>query len=90
MRPSRFENKIVIVTGAAQGIGRAVAESMAAEGAILALIDLSPIVEETVEACLKAASPNCIFRLANLEASRIGILEDWRIGELRGSDVWRG
>ncbi len=70
MRPSRFENKIVIVTGAAQGIGRAVAESMAAEGAILALIDLSPIVEETVEACLKAGSPNCIFRLANLEKYR--------------------
>ncbi|MDO6682663.1 MULTISPECIES: 1,6-dihydroxycyclohexa-2,4-diene-1-carboxylate dehydrogenase [unclassified Oceanobacter] len=67
MRPSRFENKVVIVTGAAQGIGRTVAESLAAEGAILALIDLSPIVEEVVAACLAAGSPNTIHRLANLE-----------------------
>ncbi|MCY0966120.1 1,6-dihydroxycyclohexa-2,4-diene-1-carboxylate dehydrogenase [Parathalassolituus penaei] len=67
MRPNRFENKVVIVTGAAQGIGKAVAESMAAEGATLALIDLSPIVEETVANCLEAGAPKCIFRLANLE-----------------------
>ncbi|WP_221794176.1 1,6-dihydroxycyclohexa-2,4-diene-1-carboxylate dehydrogenase [Oceanobacter mangrovi] len=67
MRENRFENKVVIVTGAAQGIGRAVAESMAAEGATLALIDLSPIVEEVVAACLQQGSPNCIYRLANLE-----------------------
>lgn len=67
MRPNRFENKVVIITGAAQGIGRAVAESMAAEGARLGLIDLSPIVEEVVESCLELGAPEAIFRLANLE-----------------------
>ena len=35
----RFAGKVMVITGAAQGIGRAVAERAAAEGARLALID---------------------------------------------------
>jgi 2,3-dihydro-2,3-dihydroxybenzoate dehydrogenase len=35
-----FNNKVVLVTGAAQGIGAAVAQAMAHQGAILALCDL--------------------------------------------------
>jgi meso-butanediol dehydrogenase / (S,S)-butanediol dehydrogenase / diacetyl reductase len=35
----RFENKVAIITGAASGIGRAVAERLAGEGARIALID---------------------------------------------------
>lgn len=35
----RFENKVAIVTGAASGIGRALAQRLAGEGACVALID---------------------------------------------------
>lgn len=44
----RFLNKVVIVTGAAQGIGRGVALQAAREGAQVILADYSDFVEETL------------------------------------------
>lgn len=44
----RFRGKVVIVTGAASGIGRASARAFAAEGACVVAADLSPAVHETV------------------------------------------
>jgi NAD(P)-dependent dehydrogenase (short-subunit alcohol dehydrogenase family) len=38
---ARFDGKVVVITGAAGGIGRAVAVRLASEGARLALVDLS-------------------------------------------------
>jgi NAD(P)H-flavin reductase/NAD(P)-dependent dehydrogenase (short-subunit alcohol dehydrogenase family)/ferredoxin len=50
--PGRFEAKVVVVTGAAQGIGRAVAERAAAEGGLLVLVDRSPLVHEVADRLL--------------------------------------
>jgi len=46
MSISRFNAKVVLVTGAAQGIGQRVAERMAEEGARLVLVDRSELVFE--------------------------------------------
>ena len=46
----RFQDKVMVVTGAAQGIGRRVAERAAAEGARVLIVDRSPAREEAAEA----------------------------------------
>ncbi len=46
----RFADKVAIVTGAAQGIGRAVALRLAAEGGRLVAVDRSEFVAEVAEA----------------------------------------
>lgn len=45
----RFSDKSMVVTGAAQGIGRQVAIEAAADGARLTLVDRSPLVREVAE-----------------------------------------
>lgn len=44
--PGRFAGKVAVVTGAAQGIGREVALRLAREGAYVALVDRSELVED--------------------------------------------
>lgn len=50
----RFDGKVMVVTGAAQGIGRRVAERAAAEGARVLIVDRSPAREEAAEAIRSA------------------------------------
>jgi dihydroxycyclohexadiene carboxylate dehydrogenase len=44
----RFDDKVMVVTGAAQGIGRVVAERAAAEGARVLIVDRSPARKDVV------------------------------------------
>ena len=62
----RFAGKSIVVTGAAQGIGRQVAIAAAAEGARMTLVDRSPLVED-VAAEIKAQGGQAIAVLADLE-----------------------
>ena len=65
---TRFAGKIMVVTGAAQGIGRRVAERAAAEGARVLIVDRSPARDEVVTA----------IRAAGGEAEAISVdLETW-------------
>ena len=54
-RNDRFTNKVVFITGAASGIGRAAALAFAAEGARLAILDRSVEALEAVQASVKDA-----------------------------------
>jgi dihydroxycyclohexadiene carboxylate dehydrogenase len=85
MHPDRFKDKVMIVTGAAQGIGRGVALAAGREGARLVLADRSPLVHEvaqeigenviTVEADLETwAGAATLAARAQEEHGRIDIL----------------
>ncbi|ATJ82506.1 benzoate diol dehydrogenase BenD [Halomonas beimenensis] len=66
MSMARFEGKVMVITGAAQGIGQRVAERAAAEGARLALVDRADYVRE-VAAELQAKGREAIALQADLE-----------------------
>ena len=68
----RFTDKVVAITGAAQGIGRRTAEQAATEGAALLLIDRSPYVHELAAVLAQAGS-----QVLALEAD----LEQWQSTE---------
>ena len=62
----RFENKVVMVTGGAAGIGRVTAENFAGEGARIAICDVNP---EAGAAAAKALGPEASFEQVDVASS---------------------
>jgi NAD(P)-dependent dehydrogenase (short-subunit alcohol dehydrogenase family) len=58
---SRFENKVAVVTGAAQGIGEAYARALAANGAATVVADLNEESGEAVVAGIAAEGGTAMF-----------------------------
>lgn len=61
----KLSQKVAVITGAARGIGRAIAETMAEEGAKIVLADLLPEVQQTAED-LKARGFDVIAVMGNV------------------------
>ncbi|MDH2431103.1 SDR family oxidoreductase [Pokkaliibacter sp. MBI-7] len=60
-------NKVCVITGGAQGLGRAMAISLAKKGARLALMDVNPErLQESAGLCAKAGSPQACTYVCNI------------------------
>jgi 3-oxoacyl-[acyl-carrier protein] reductase len=64
-----LEGKIVLITGAGRGIGRAIAEEFAQQKSHLMLVDLDPRVEQTAAEIAAAYNTKVSFRLASVTDS---------------------
>ena len=50
-----FKDKVAIVTGAASGIGKALGEALARNGAVVILVDINAaVLEDVAESTIKA------------------------------------
>jgi dihydroxycyclohexadiene carboxylate dehydrogenase len=66
MKCLRFEKKVVVITGAAQGIGEGVAKAIAKEGAKVILVDRSDLVHK-VATSIKSGKSEVLVIQADLE-----------------------
>ena len=62
----KLENKVVIITGGAGGIGSGMAKAMVKEGAIVTIVDLNEETGKVMEKELQQYSPESMFMQANL------------------------
>jgi len=62
----KLQDKVVIITGGAGGIGSGMAKAMVKEGAIVAIVDLNEETGKAMEKELQQISPKSTFLQANL------------------------
>lgn len=81
---SRFENKVVLVTGAGHGIGRASARRFAAEGATVVVVDMNRDTAEETQDLIKADGADAVAVQADVANERAVATLVSRALEVRG------
>lgn len=74
---ARLDGRVAIVTGGARNIGRAIGERLAAEGARVALADVSEEVMDTAAAISAVGYRADVSSSADVDALFDGVLERW-------------
>ncbi|HYB40571.1 MAG TPA: glucose 1-dehydrogenase [Candidatus Methylomirabilis sp.] len=86
---SRFQDKVVVITGAAGGIGRAAARRFASEGARLLLVDISVAGLEESRAAAELAGGEAIAVAADVtRAAEVQRYVDTALGRFGGIDLF--
>ena len=67
---TEFKGKVAIITGGGQGMGRAVAERLAAGGAMLVVNDLNPETSDRTAAALKESGSEAMSVPGNVTSSQ--------------------
>ncbi len=83
----RFQDKVVIVTGAAQGIGEAYAKALGAEGAAVVVADLNDDSGERVVKEIEAAGGRALYIHTDVSSAESATaMVDRVVGEFGGID----
>lgn len=84
---NRFKDKVVIVTGAAQGIGEAYAKALAAEGASVVVADVNTDAGEKVAAAINETGGRAIFVHTDVSSAESATaMAERTVAELGGID----
>ena len=84
----RFDGKVAVVTGAAQGIGEAYAKALAAEGAAVVVADLNSESGQGVAAKIVADGGRALFVECDVsDAGSAAALAETTVAELGGIDL---
>ncbi len=84
----RFADRVAVITGGANGIGRATAVLLAKEGATVVPVDVEPQGLRELESSIRAEGGSCTaFEADVVDPQAVSRLADFVMGEYRRADI---